>query len=100
MAIDPGDIMLSREQRERLAELADSQGRTASELLDDLLALPSRPPVAANGAASTHEYLDVEYHEYARQHANASVTRDDVRQALAGISGSMSDAVIAERNER
>jgi hypothetical protein len=92
--------MLSREQRERLAQLADSQGRTASELLDDLLAVPFRPPVAANGVASLDDYIDVEYHGYARQHANASVTREDVRQALAGISGSMSDAVIAERNER
>jgi len=46
------------------------------------------------------DWLDTEYMEEARKDADDSITLESVRAALAKIPGSMSDLIIAEREDR
>jgi len=92
------NIELNEKHRERLTELATEQGVSPSEVLDQLL-LPTGNGHSANGDTQDSP-LDVEYHAYARQNRDLSVDRSQVREALSGISGSLADTVISERDER
>lgn len=51
-------------------------------------------------AAAEIDWLDTEYMEEARRDADDSITLECVRAALAKIPGSMSDLIIAEREDR
>lgn len=61
------------------------------------IATPSQP--ATNGA-SDDSWLDVEYMAACAKEADSRVTLESVRQILAKLPGSLSDDVIAERDER
>ena len=48
----------------------------------------------------TPDWLDTEYVAYARREGDPSISLESVRSALAKIEGSMSDAIIEEREDR
>jgi len=48
----------------------------------------------------TPDWLDVEYVAYARREGDQSISLESVQSALARIEGSMSDAIIEERENR
>jgi hypothetical protein len=48
----------------------------------------------------TPDWLDTEYVAYARQEGDPSISLASVQAALAKIEGSMSDAIIEEREDR
>lgn len=45
-------------------------------------------------------YLDTDLHRYCESRADDSITLEQVRKELASISGSISDEIIADREER
>ena len=58
-----------------------------------------RPLTSANGVED-ESWLDVDYMAACGKEADPSVTLESVRQILAKIPGSISDVIIAERDER
>ena len=64
------------------------------------LALAENERVRVAVHSTTEEdLLDRDFLDFAKREADRSVTLEDVRARLAKISGSFSDAVIAERGE-
>ena len=51
-------------------------------------------------ATDEDDYLDTELHRYCESRADYSITLEQVRKELASISGSISDDIIADREER
>ncbi len=64
------------------------------------LDLPDRERVSVTvESAVDDKWLDHDVTEWARQEGDPTISLDDVRRRLAGIDGSLSDLVIAERGE-
>ena len=51
-------------------------------------------------ALEEDDFLDIELHRYCEGRADTSITLEQVRRELASIPGSMSDDIIADREER
>jgi predicted DNA-binding antitoxin AbrB/MazE fold protein len=76
-------------------------------IYEDGLLRPLRPLDLPDGervsvtveSAVGDKWLDHDVMEWARQEGDPTISLDDVRHRLAGIHGSLSDLVIAERRE-
>ncbi len=98
MAIDPKDIRLSLEQKQRLAEVADKNGKQWQDVWDDALERYAQ----ASADTEENEGLDTEYIHWCAEQLQGKklVDLEEVRQALSTIKGSLADEIIAERDER
>ena len=94
MAIDPSEIGLTHEQRELLARLAEQNGMSWQETLRTALAKLEVP----NDELS----LDDEYRALfcAENETQAPVSLEQVRSILSKCSGSLSESIIEDRQER
>jgi predicted DNA-binding antitoxin AbrB/MazE fold protein len=63
------------------------------------LDLPEHERVRLTVQAADEDWLDQEVIDWAASEAGASVTLEEVRKLLAKVTGSLADAVIAERGE-
>lgn len=94
MATDPNDIRLSPELKRIVAEKADSNGKSWQSVLEDAL---------GPGSVEKNEdnWLDTEYVKWCEEQraGKAPVSLAEVRQALSTIEGSLSDVIVAERDE-
>ena len=98
MAIDPSE--LNPEALEALSELAEKGEKKGKDLTTTL-----REAVNAyldqRGEENEDDWLDTEYIKWCEEQRSGKqpISLAEVRQALSTIEGSLSDAIIAERDE-
>ncbi len=96
MAIDPNE--LSTKTLEALTDLAEESGKNGKDLTTALReaadALKSRP-------SPEEDWIDTEYLQWCEEELKGKEipSLDEVRQALSSIPGSLSDEIVAERDE-
>ncbi len=95
MATDPNDIRLSPEQKQRLALVANKNGKQWQDVLDDALT-----HVEQVGSRNAESWLDTEYMDSCAAEVHKHVSFERMRQILSKVSGSLADDVIADRGDR
>ena len=81
---------------------AKASGQQLEEFALDALrkAVEAPSPATATNGVEDESWLDTEYMAACGKEADSNVTLESVRQILAKIPGSISDVIIAERDER
>jgi hypothetical protein len=94
MAINPHDIHLSKEQQRRLAKVAEQNGTSWQEVLDDALTRLECPDDEMDLAEEYQELFPT--HELGQQ----PVSLEWMRHILSQCSGSLSEDTVADREDR
>jgi hypothetical protein len=95
-------ITIPADLEQQMQGKAKASGQQLEEFALDALrkAVETPSPALSPNGAEDDSWLDVEYMTACGKEADPSITLESVRQALAKISGSLADDVIAERDER
>ncbi len=92
MATSPDDIQLSSEYKRLIAERADEKGQPWQTVLHEVLA-PTR---------AEEDWLDTEFMDWCADQVRGKqvISLEEARRILSTVSGSLSDAIIADRDDR
>ena len=95
MATNPNDIYLSADQKRHIAERADRNGKPWQTVLQTML----EPPNAEN---AQEDWLDTAFMEWCAEQVRGKtvISLEETRRVLAKVSGSLSDKIIADREDR
>lgn len=96
MATNPNEIRLSKEERERLANIADKNGKPWREAFHEALSKYERgiPDDEVDIDEEIRAVLGIEPEEL------KPVSLERVREILSQVPGSMADDIIADRGDR
>ena len=92
MATNPGDIQLNEEQKRHIAEQADQNGKPWQVVLQE--ALGSR--------RAGEDWLDTKFMDWCAEQVRGKkiISLVEARHILSKVSNSLSDAIIADREDR
>jgi|SRR5262245_6885463 len=95
-------ITIPADLEQQMLGKAKANGQQLEEFALDALrkAVEAPSPAPSMNGVEDDTWLDVEYMAACGKEADPSITLESVRQILAKIPGSISDDIIAERDER